>query len=130
MGLSPKLIQSHLDTWSARLKKTGNRPYRQHWPSRLFRHEPLENAVRILQSGKILSREDSKGQIVRDIAPQEIIMHSDAAHHFVRLYFRPKNPTQYRIEGIRKPEEYYKGCHAPVLIILIFSAVDILTGDG
>ncbi len=129
MGLSPGVVQTHINYWQRRLS-VGNRPYRRRWPSRLFRHEPLENAVRILRAGVLLSRRDAADEIERDIAPAEIIARRGAAHDAVRLYFRPRTPTQYHIEGIRKPPEYFQGRHAPVLIIMVFRAEDILTQRG
>lgn len=126
MGLRRSFVRAHIEHWETQLAR-GNRPYRQNWPSRLFRHEPLENAVEILSSDQLLSR--SEANIVRDIAPADIINHTDAAHSFVRLYFRPKNPTQYRIEGIRKPNEVYHGRQAPVIILFVFQALDILSAD-
>ncbi len=129
MGLSPTVIQAHITDWEAELKR-GNRPYRQHWPSRLFRHEPLDNAVQILKSEFLLSRTGSDGRRPVDIAPPEIIQSREAAHNFVRLYFRPKNPTQYHIEGIRKANEIYLGRHAPVLVIFVFMSATILSQEG
>lgn len=129
MGLSPDVVREHIDHWEKHLA-IGNRPYRRHWPARLFRHEPLENAVKILRSGVLLSRREAADEIERDIAPADIIGRTAAAHGSVRLYFRPKSPTQYHIEGIRKPHELYQGRHAPVLIIFVFRAEDILTQEG
>lgn len=129
MGLSAEVVEAHIDSWEDRLSK-GNRPYRRNWPSRLFRHEPLENAIDVLQSGQLLSRRDAQGQIKCDIAPEEIINATDAAHAFARLYFRPKTPTQYRIEGIRKPDEVYQGRHATVLVMMVFDARGILTDSA
>ncbi len=129
MGLSLDVVRAHIDHWEHHLGR-GNRPYRRHWPSRLFRHEPLENAVNILQSGVLLSRREAAGEIERDIAPADIIASRAAARDSVRLYFRPKSPTQYQIEGIRKPTDLYHGRQAPVLIIMVFRAEDILTQPG
>lgn len=131
MGLSRNVVRMHIDRWEPQLGDS-NRPYRKVWPSRLFRHEPLENTIKILQSGVLLSRTAAKaaGLIVRDIAPQEIIGRTTTAHASARLYFRPKSPTQYHIEGIQKPNELRFEDHAPVLVILIFGAQDILTQDG
>lgn len=126
MGLSGDVVRAHIERWENRLSR-GNRPYRRNWPSRLFRHEPLENTVKILKSGALLSRSDAEGDIARDIAPAEIIGRRTAAHKFVRMYFRPKSPTQYHIEGIRKPAELYQGSQAPVLVIMVFGAEDTLT---
>lgn len=132
MGLSRGIAQAHIAEWSPRLSDT-NRPYRGNWPSRLFRHEPVENAAAILKSGHLLSRNASVGLRPRDIAPEDIVNNRVAAHDFVRLYLRPKNPTQYRVEGIAKPAEYYRGdphSHAPVLVIFNFDALEMLTRVG
>lgn len=125
MGITQVTAQTHIQTWQTHLANT-NRPHRQTWPSRLFRHEPLENAVGMLRSGQLLSRNSAAGQIQRDIAPPNIIAHRGFAKDYVRLYFRPKTPTQYHIEGIRKPIDYYQGKHAPILIIFIFQSGNLL----
>lgn len=129
MGLSLDVVRAHIDYWEHHLSK-GNRSYRRHWPARLFRHEPLENAALILKSGVLLSRRDAAGKIVRDIAPTAIIGRRTVAHDKVRLYFRPKSPTQFHMEGISRPTELYEGRQAQALVILIFRAEDILTQRG
>lgn len=103
--------------------------YRQSWPRHLYRHEPIENALKILQNGSLLSRNSAaqSSLIVLDIAPEEIINATDAAHNFARLYFRPKNPTQFHIEGIRKPVDYYGGKHAGFTVMLMFDSEAVLT---
>ena len=128
MGLSPDVVQAHVEDWTKKFKSI-NRPYKANWPSRLFRHEPIQNAVEILKSGVLLSRNDAVDRIALDIAPEDIIQRNDRAHGYVRLYFRPNSPTQFRIEGIRKPHEIYHGRHAPVLVVLVFNALDILTAS-
>lgn len=101
MGISRPRIDRHIAEWTAHFGATPQ----ARWPSRLFRHEALENAVRILQSGQLQSRNDAGEIIVRDVAPADIIAADVRAHAFARLYFRPKTPTQFHIEGIRKPGE-------------------------
>lgn len=123
MGISEAQFQHHLDVWS----RTMSRNYRRVWVTRLFRHEPIENAVSILTSGRLLSREQAQGHIISDIAPEEIINNKDTAHNSVRLYFRPRNPTQFRIEGIRKPNEYFHGKHGGLLVMFLFKSREILT---
>lgn len=59
MALSSDVVRAHIDYWERQLGSTGNRRYRRHWPARLFRHEPLENAIKILQTGILLSRTDA-----------------------------------------------------------------------
>jgi len=126
MGISAAVIDAHIESWQKTLKAS-SWPYRRHWPPHLFRHDPIENAVKIIKDGEMLSRDQAGRDIPMDAAPKGIIERREVAHSSVRLYFRPMNPTQYRIEGIRKPEEFYQGKQAPVLVIFIFDKRKILT---
>lgn len=124
MGISEARHQAHVIEW---VKKISN--YRKKWPKNLFRHEPIQNAMSILRSGALVSRNDAAGRGIlnNDIAPEEIIQSRDAAHASVRLYFRPRTPTQFHIEGIRKPADYYMGRHAGFLVMLVFDSKAVLT---
>lgn len=126
MGISIQRYRAHLAHYESIFTN-----YRRSWPWFLFRHEPIENAIKILKSGCLLSRFDAMRQntIQNDVAPSGIIQHQDSAHQFARLYFRPRNPTQYHIEGIRKTEYYYQGKHAGFLVMLVFNAEQILTAE-
>lgn len=108
MALSQAVIQAHIADWEPRLSSTFY-SHRRHWPSRLFRHEPLENILSILHAGHLLSRNDANASnaIVNDIAPADILNANTLSHQYVRLYFRPKTPTQYHIEGIREPVDFF-----------------------
>lgn len=105
-------------------------PHRVRWPARLFHHSPIENAVAILGGRELKARNDATLQIRRDVAGDGVIQARQDAHDFVRLYFRPRTPTQFHIEGIRKPEDCQFGHQAPVLIMFIFRAAPILTTAG
>jgi hypothetical protein len=132
MALSKNVIDHHIYDWRTRLKKT-SRPYRKRWPSHLFRHEPVDNAAVILSSGNLLSRNHSLNVRPRDIAAEDVIGRRTESHDLVRLYFRPKNPTQYHIEGVKKPHEYYQRdprFHAPVLVMFVFDIKQIMQGQG
>lgn len=131
MPLSQATAEAHIATWEPTLRKTSY-PYRQHWPSRLFRHESLDNILLILSRGELLSREQAEAEqvLLNDVAPEHIIQANCAAHDSVRLYFRPRTPTQFHIEGIREVADYYHGKHAPVLYMMCFDSVRILTTDG
>ena len=122
MGISVGRFDSHFEEWTKYFTN-----YRKLWPGCLFRHEPLENVISILKSGSLLSRNDAAEFIHNDIAPDEIINSQDVAHSKVRLYFRPRTPTQFHIEGIRKEGDYYLGKHAGFLVMLVFDAKSILT---
>lgn len=125
MPVSEGLIEEHVQAWEAKL----GFGHRRHWPSRLFRHEALENAIKILELGSILSRNHATDVLQRDVAPDEIINSNHLAHRFARLYFRPRTPTQYRIEGIRKPEEIWNDRHAPVIFMFVFKSRILLNRE-
>jgi hypothetical protein len=132
MGLRASAIKAHIEHWSGELAH-GDYNFRANWPAYLYRHEPVENAAKILRDGVLLSRSLSSGIRPRDIAGSEVISADDRAHGFARLYFRPRNPTQYHVEGVRKRHEYWRNesnAHAPVLIMLLFDARKILTLDN
>ena len=123
MAVSNHVVEEHIQAWETKLGAS----YRRRWPSRLFRHEVLENAIKILKAGKLYSRGDAVDLLERDVAPEDIINITHAAHGYTRLYFRPRTPTQYRIEGIRRAEEIWNGRHAPVLYMFVFKARSLLT---
>ena len=63
------------------------------------------------------------------MAAPGVIGNTLEAHDRVRLYFRPRNPTQFHIEGIRKAEEcqYGPNSHAPILVMFVLDAKEILS---
>lgn len=131
MALSEAFVAAHIRHWQAQL----NQPWynhRRYWPECLFHHAPLENIIAILNSGTLRSRNDPANLRPRDVAAREVNAARAHAHDRVRLYFRPKTPTQFHIEGIRKPGECRFGeeTHSPVLVMLILDAQRILTLPG
>jgi len=129
MALSIQDIETHIEQREQQL----NLPYythRKHWPSRLFHHAPVENAVVILTEGVLRSRADPNIDLQRDIAGLGVIELRLDAHQFVRLYFRPRTPTQFHIEGVRKKHECVFGFQAPILIMFVFEARPILSRPG
>src|SRR5258708_21865845 len=124
MALTLSRIDRHIAEWVGKLS-TGAFLHRSQWPPRLFHHSPIENAAQILKAGQLLSRNDSNGRRKLDVADTSVIQNRDRAHQFARLYFRPRTPTQYHIEGVRKIGEYYNAdpnAHAPTLVMLIFDS--------
>ena len=109
------------------------------WPDFLFHCTDVRNVVNILLSGEMLSRTQALAsrQLRVDIASQEIIDQTDETwQDYVRLYFRPKTPTQYRNEGFRPitHQAYHAQCPVPVYLIIdameILSKVGVLFTDG
>jgi hypothetical protein len=129
MGISVAVYDAYVSEWRRRLREN-YRPYRQRWPGHLFHHAPLENVVKILTNGELLSRNHAKEAAFLDVAGAGIIDHRNDAHNYGRLYFRPRTPTQYSIEGIRKLSDVRFNAHAPTLYMLVFDARCVLTIDS
>ena len=128
MALSDAFVDQHIAYWSAKLG-SGDRAYRKHWPSWLFHHAPLETALKIITDGHLRARDDPERAAVQDVAAVEVIDNRQEAHGKVRLYFRPRNPTQFHIEGIRKVADcqYGPNAHAPILVMFVLDAKRVLT---
>lgn len=128
MALGIEFIDDYIEYWTVHLGN-GGRTYRKHWPRCLFHHAPLENALSILREGYIRSRNDPARAVIRDVAAPGVISNRREAHDRVRLYFRPRTPTQFHIEGIRKSTECQYGAdtHAPVLVMFVLDARKILS---
>jgi hypothetical protein len=129
MGITADRARRHIREWQDKLTGPAY-AHRARWPSRLFHHTPIENAASILRDGQLLSRNDSQDRRKLDVAGAPIIQSRLLAHQYARLYFRPRTPTQYHIEGVRHPSQYYDGAHAPTLVMLIFDSLRILTQEG
>jgi hypothetical protein len=102
----------------------------------VYRFTDAQNAVGILESGRIYSRNRAQelGLIRVDSASAAIVRRSTWAHGYVRLYFRPLTPTQYHVEGIRPPSERYmdvdRDVHCPMPVFFVFNAVPVLCSPG
>ena len=105
------------------------RTHRSWWPKFVFHYTDIRNAIKILQDDKLLCRatRDSKEKIQVDSASPDIIeCTKDEYKECVRLYFRPRTPTQYRNEGIRPINCRQLGAHCPVPAFFLFDAAKIL----
>ena len=103
---------------------------REWWPAYLFHCTDILNIVSILHQSEIVSRSriTSVGQLPMDIASPAIIERTDRKwQDYVRLYFRPRTPTQYRNEGFRPVGQRALNSHCPVPVYLIFNALAVLS---
>ena len=103
---------------------------RQWWPTRLFHSTDINNAVSILRSGELLRRVEveKSGSLAVDIASREVISQTDPRwKEYVRFYFRPRTPTQYRNEGFRPRHSQELQSHCPVPVYLIFDAIPVIS---
>lgn len=100
-------------------------PARRWWPRWLFRSDHVENAARILNSGKLFSRwfAARNGLIVKDSgSPLYVSGLDDEQLRYVRLYFRPRTPTNFANEGVRPQHKIEYEAHMPVPVYLLFAA--------
>ena len=104
------------------------------WPDFLYHFTDIKNAIKILSGDRCLYSRNhlaSDGQIQTDSACAEIIEKTDPEYkNYVRLYFRPRTPTLFCVEGIRTPEELTYGAHCPVPVYFIFNAFPILSQES
>jgi hypothetical protein len=128
-------IQQHVKDWC---QKLGSDPARRWWPKYVYHFTDVQNAARILGSGVLLSRERALSQnlMASDNACASVIARTEQARlQFVRLYFRPRTPTQYRNEGIRPEARRWRPdggspAHCPVPVFFCFDAVPVLSADA
>lgn len=120
-------LERHVAEWSQRLKKSA----RGWWPHFVYHFTDIKNARAILNSGCLLSRAkvlDGPGMLC-DNANPAVIAQTDPDHlNFVRLFFRPRTPTQYHVEGIKRRERRQTG-HCPVPVFFLFDLVELIARD-
>lgn len=122
-------IKSFLDNLA---KESWLGSVRSVWVKYIFHHTDVRNAVEILKSGRFLCRRllDETGGMIVDNASRPIISGTDSSvKDYVRLYFRPRNPTQYRNEGVRPTAKRQIESHCPVPVFFLFDSKEILIRD-
>ena len=105
---------------------------RRFWSCWVFRSDHVENAADILNSGRLRSRAAAEaGELIRvdSGSPQILGQLSPRHRNLVRLYFRPRTPTQYANEGIRPQGMIEYEAHMPVPVYLVFD-VGLLAEEG
>ena len=110
------------------------RDERRVWPKFLFHYTDIRNAVEILKTGSLQSRnmlENMKGLVVSSGSSNVLANTPDRFKGCVRLYFRPKTPTQYYVEGIRSranlQDSKFPDAHCPVPIFFLFDSFSLLS---
>lgn len=100
-------------------------------PRYLYHFTDIENLISIIEKSYICSREYAieKNLMKNDNASSEVIHKtSETNKKFVRLYFRPKTPTQYHNEGIKSVgRDYLYDAHCPIPVFLLFDSKAMLS---
>jgi len=133
MYRSPKEIAEIQQFFSTYDWQWTSRDARKWWPKLCFHYTDLPNVPKILKEGYLYSRNylESHNAKWRDVASHQVLEKtSEDTKNSVRFYFRPRTPTQYRIEGIKSKTSIAQSTfpqHCPIPIFLLFDIVDILS---
>jgi len=107
---------------------------RRWWPRYIFHYTDIKNIVEILKVGQLFSREylEKISGLPTSSGSASVLAGTDYfTKDCVRLYFRPRTPTQYWAEGIRSRKTLesskYSDAHCPIPIFLLFDSSEILT---
>jgi len=124
--------------WSAVLQHLAQEPWVKRsecrwWPQFAFHYTDIRNAVDILKDGRLLSRTQAEQQRkirVSSGSAEVLAGTSLSVLDCVRLYFRPKTPTQYHAEGIHSRQTLEKSkfpdAHCPVPVFFLFDLPKVL----
>ncbi len=110
----------------------GLKDVRRTWPRYLFHTAEIDNAVSILSTGVLYSRESAiQLQLqVKDTAHPGVISHTATLpQSCARFYFRPRTPTQYKTESFR-PISQTEHPNYGIPVMLVFNAAEIATRIG
>ena len=109
------------------------RTERRVWPRYAFHYTDIRNAVKVLTSGHLYSRQhlEESGQLTVSSGSDEVLAFTDHwVKDCVRLYFRPKTPTQYWSEGVRSKSvlsnSKFPDAHCPVPVFFLFDLAEVL----
>lgn len=104
------------------------------WIDHLFHFTSIRNAKQILDDGVLYSRAHAiaNGITFADSASQRMIRRTSQYSSFARLYFRPRTPTTYHMEGFKPRNESrpFSDAHCPVPVYLLFDIGEIVCCDG
>lgn len=107
-----------------------NRDKKKVWTSFCFHFTNLNNAVSILQNGMLVSRNKAleSGIMENENASIDVISQTDEEwKQYVRLYFRPRTPTQYNNEGFRSKSNLGSlQAHCPFPVFFLFNLEETL----
>jgi hypothetical protein len=102
------------------------------WHKYIFHFSDISNIIKILDSGKLYSRNNAieLGLMSNDNADDQVISKTGrSSKHYVRFYFGAKTPTQFINEGFKSRNSIVNNAHCPFPIFLLFDFVKLLSRD-
>lgn len=115
--------------------KTGLAPFkRKMWPRFAYHFTDINNAVSVLKDRRLFSRKYAleNGLMKNDNASRDVISQThDDVESYVRLYFRPRTPTQFYNEGFQvksKRQKLHADC--PIPVFFVFKLPELLSQPG
>jgi len=112
---------------------SSNTPGAQNWWTKyLFHFTDITNALLILESGSMYSREKAieLDLMKNDNANDSVIAQTSTLHkQYARLYFGPSTPTQYSNEGIKPKDCITDNAHCPIPIMFVFDFIKVFMLD-
>ena len=130
MSLTYKEILNDLE--SGRIKTGIEGTNKKSWLKYCYHFSHVENIISILKDGELLARSEviRLGKMVNDNASEKIIQLTNPKYkEFVRLYFRPKSPTQFHNEGFKTAQQLRISsldAQCPVPVFLFFNIEKVL----
>lgn len=110
------------------------RTERSWWPQFVLHYTDITNAAEILKRGCIYSRALAEQYDALHVSSGSAAVLDNTRSDIkqsVRLYFRPRTPTQYYAEGIYSAESLkrsrFPDAHCPVPVFFVFDAARILS---
>lgn len=120
------------DLYNGKIKTGIEATEKKAWFKYCYHFSHVENVISILNDGELLARSKatSLNKMAHDNASKKIIeLTQNRYKDYVRLYFRPKSPTQYHNEGFKAKEELRISsldAQCPVPVFLLFDIDKIL----
>ncbi|MDE2637523.1 MAG: DarT ssDNA thymidine ADP-ribosyltransferase family protein [Chloroflexota bacterium] len=104
------------------------------WIDFLFHFTSIRNVKQILEDSVLYSRTHAlaNGITFEDSASQRMVHRTNRYSSFARLYFRPRTPTTYHMEGFKPCNDSrpFSDAHCPVPVYLLFDIGEIVCCDG
>ncbi|MCU0499802.1 MAG: DUF4433 domain-containing protein [Anaerolineae bacterium] len=100
------------------------------WCDYFFHFTGIKNVVKILTEEVLFCREyiEKNEREFQDTASHDVLSWTPPQwKKYVRLYFRPKTPMLYQVEGLRPSSKIQYNAECPVPVFLLFDASEVIS---